>query len=309
MVRARGCSFRGWIAGFTVAAVLCWYCSGQAAESSSSGGRALLADYPAIKTQLEKNQFGTPIYLKSEEKDSFLHADVYGIFNYPFDVVRDALQLPGTWCEITPLHTNIKACIFMQESDSWLLTLYSGHKHYQSPQDAYKLDLVFNVVARQPEYLDITMRADRGPLLTTDHRIRLEAVPLEKGKTFVHFRYGFHYGLLARMAMKTYFATIARDKVGFSSAATDNGGRPVHVGGVRGAIERNAVRYYLALQAYLEVLNASGDERFEKQISRWYTLTEKFPRQLHELGREDYLAAKHREHGNQLMLQKDVDAQ
>jgi hypothetical protein len=111
------------------------------------------------------------------------------------------------------------------------------------------------------------------------------------------------------MAIKTYFATLARDKVGFSSIAVDTMGNPVYIGGVRGAIERNAVRYYLALQTYMDTHNSPGDQRFENQINRWYNLTAMFPRQLYEMDQVEYLAIKRREHNNQLTLQKEGDKQ
>jgi hypothetical protein len=307
MVRTRRFLFSKCSALIVVASVLFWHCTGLAAEPLATGDKALLANYPAIKAKLEKNQFGTPIYLESAEKEGSLRVDVYGVLNYPFDAVRDALQSPVNWCDIMSLHTNIKACTFRKAPDHWLLTLYSGRKYYQSPQDAYKLEFMFRIAAQQPEYLDITMTADNGPLLTTDHRIRLEAAPLDKGTTFVHFRYAYKHGLLARMAIKTYFATLAHDKVGFSSSAADKMGNPVYTGGVRGAIERNAVRYYLALRTYMDTFKSPGDQRFEKQINRWYNLTASFPRQLYEMDKEEYLATKRREHNNQLMLQKEAD--
>ena len=109
----------------------------QAAEQLSSGNRVLLAKYPAIKPRLEKNQFGIPLYLESREEYSSLHVDVYGIFDYPFDGVRDALQAPDNWCDINSMLFNIKACTFRKMSNQWLLTLYSGRKYYQPPKDAY----------------------------------------------------------------------------------------------------------------------------------------------------------------------------
>ncbi len=98
----------------------------------------------------------------------------------------------------TSLLLNIKACTFRKVSGQWLLTLYSGRKYYQPPKDAYKLDFRFTIGAIQPEYLDIALTAQNGPLLTTDHRIRLEAVPLDAGRTFIHFGYDYSYGALAR---------------------------------------------------------------------------------------------------------------
>jgi len=279
----------------------------QAAEQLSSGNRVLLAKYPAIKPRLEKNQFGIPLYLESREEYSSLHVDVYGIFDYPFDGVRDALQAPDNWCDINSMLFNIKACTFRKMSNQWLLTLYSGRKYYQPPKDAYKLDFSFRLAATQREYLDIALAAKKGPLLTRDHRIRCEAAPLDKGRTFIHFSYDYSYGVLARAAIKSYYATIGRDKRGFSIIATGKDGSPVYLGGVRGSLERNAVRYYLAIQAYMDTINIPPDQRFEKRNSRWYDLTARFPRQLYELDKGEYIANKRREHGNQRMLQIEAD--
>jgi hypothetical protein len=283
--------------------VLSWRYSVQAAEQLFSDGKVLLTKYPAIKTKLEKNQFGIPLYLESKEEYSSLHVDVYGIFDYPFDGVRDALQVPNNWCDINSLLINIKACTVRKVSDQWLLTLYSGRKYYQPPKDAYKLDFSFLIVARQQEYLDIALTAKNGPLFTRDHRIRCEVAPLDKGRTFIHFSYDYSYGVLARAAIKTYYATIGRDKKGFSIIATDKKGSPVYVGGVRGSVERNAVRDYLAIQTYMDTLRIPWSQRFEKRINHWYDLTARFPRQLYEMDKVKYLANKRREHNNQLMLQ------
>ena len=49
-------------------------------------------------------------------------------------------------------------------------------------------------------------------------------------------------------------ATLGRDKVGFSVVGRAADGRPVHVEGLRGAVERNTLRYYLAVESYLGAL-------------------------------------------------------
>jgi hypothetical protein len=250
--------------------------SALSAEPLSINGNILLVKYFAIKTRLEKNQFGIPLYLESKEESGSMHVDVYGIIDYPFDSVRDELKSPGNWCDINSMLINIKACVFSNVPDQWMLTLYSGRKYYQPPKDAYKLDLRFSIAAIQPEYMDVVLTAKNGPLFTRDYRIRLEAVPLEKAVTFIHFSYDYSYGLLARAAMKTYYATIGRDKKGFSIIATGKKGDPVYAGGVRGSVERNAVRYYLAVQVYMDTLGIPTKQRFEKMISRWYDLTARF---------------------------------
>ncbi|GFO53935.1 hypothetical protein GMSM_09420 [Geomonas sp. Red276] len=275
------------------------------ALSAGGGERALLARYPAIKGNLEKNQFGSPIYLESKEGDNSVRVDMYGIFDYRFDQIRDAVVSPANWCDITFLHVNIKSCTSEKEGGQWYITLYSGRKYYQPPSDAYPLKLKFRVLSLQPRYFNLSLTADSGPLHTKDHRIKVEAAPLEEGKTFLHFSYSYSYGTLARMAIKTYFATIARDKVGFSSVRGKDGGQAL-VTGVRGAVERNCVRYYLALETYIDALKLPAGHRLEARLNRWYDLTARYPRQLKEMDKAEYLSAKHRERENQIRLQKEL---
>jgi hypothetical protein len=293
-------------AGFVLVALTILLVSvGHADDSVAGSGPALLAKYPTLSAKLQRNQFAAPIFLESSESGGAQQVDMYGVFNYPFDTVRDALQSPANWCDITALHINIKACTARKSGDRSLLTIYSGRKNYQVPADAYPLKLTFRALAQQSDYLNLMLSAQEGPLGTKDHRIRLEATPLDAGRTFVHFSYAYRHGAMANLAIKTYFATIARDKLGFSSYPGANGA-PVLIGGVRGAVERNTVRYYLALQTYLDTLKVPEAQRFELRLSRWYDLTARYPRQLKEMEKSEYLATKRREHLNQISLQKEV---
>jgi len=288
----------------TLCAALFFWCGvGLAAEPVTNGEGALLAKHSAIKARLEKNQFGAPIFLESTESHGSVRVDMYGVFSYPFDVVRDALQSPANWCDISPLHINIKACTSKSGAEQSQLTLYSGRKHYQPPSDAYPLKLRFRVVSQQPRYLHLSLDADDGPLRTKDHRITLQAAPLDSRRSFLRFSYTYSHGPVARMAIKSYFSTLGRDKVGFSVVG-GKGGKQYYIAGVRGAIERNTVRYYLALQTYMDTLKYPESRRFEQRISRWYDLTARYQRQLKEMEKADYLAGKRLERANQLALQK-----
>ena len=293
--------------GAIVMSALAFSCAppARAAEPTSSPDKVLLDKYVEIKGKLEKNQFGLPLYLESEAKGDNLQGDVYGIIDYPYYSFGDALQLPAEWCSITPLDLNIKACTYRKVDNQYELTLYSGNKHYQPPESANKLELKFHVVANSPDYLHISLTADKGPFFTRDYRIGLEAVALDKARTFVHFRYSYSYGMFVRILIKTYFATAGHDKMGFSIVGIDKNSNPIYVTGVRGALERNAVRYYLAILAYMDTLKFPANERFDKRIDEWFNLTEKYHRQLFEIDKEEYLTSKRKEHNNQLKLQAD----
>ena len=54
-----------------------------------------------------------------------------------------------------------------------------------------------------------------------------------------------------------------------------------------GLIERNAMRYFLAVDAY----SAAPDD-VEKRLALWYAATQKYPRQLHDLSEAEYLKFK-----------------
>lgn len=300
---SRGIPFIPAIAALAVTSL--FLCTARADQPPPHDGASLLAKYAAIAPKLQKNQFSAPIFLESTESKGTQEVDMYGVFDYPFQAVRAALESPQAWCDITSLHINVKACTAQRAEDHWLLTIYSGRKHYQPPSEAYPLKLDYRVAARQPGYLDITLNADHGPLRTRNHRIRLEAAPLDAGHTFLHFSYAYTHGAVANMAIKTYFATIARDKLGFSLVPAEAGSR-VFVGGVRGAIERNTVRYYFALETYMDTLKFPESQRFEQRLARWYDLTSRYPRQLKELEKPEYLANKRREHANQVYLQQQV---
>ncbi|HEX6721352.1 MAG TPA: hypothetical protein VF107_07265, partial [Burkholderiaceae bacterium] len=57
----------------------------------------------------------------------------------------------------------------------------------------------------------------------------------------------------------------------------------------------NAMRYYLAVVAYVESLAAPPPQRLDKRLRDWFDATERHALQLHELDREQYLAMKRNE--------------
>ena len=268
-----------------------------------TGGEVLRLKYLEIKPKLERNEFGVPLYCESIEGEDFLRGDLYGIIEHPFAVVEGVLLGPRNWCDIASLHFNIKGCTCRNSVNGAVLTLYTGRKFYQPLEDTFKLNYEYQSLAHQSEYLLVFLKADEGPLNTKDYLIELEAVPLEGVKTLIHFTYAYTYGALASMAMKAYFRTLAREKVGFSVIHVDGEGKAVYVGGTRGAIERNAVRYYLALQAYMDTIKFPEGVRLQRRLSQWYDLTDRYRRQLFEMPKEEYLKNKKKEHESLLLLQ------
>jgi len=67
---------------------------------------------------------------------------------------------------------------------------------------------------------------------------------------------------------------------------------PRLVRGIRGALERNTMRYYLAFNAYLHTLGSPAPQRFEQSLERWFADTERFAHQLREVKHDDYMSMK-----------------
>ena len=272
------------------------------------GDEILLDTYYRIETKLEKNSFGIPLFLESFESDDRVHADVYGVFDHSFSSVLNMLKVSANWCDIVSLHPNVKVCTYREQPGSWLLTFYLGRKTYQPPEGARQVIYRYRSVEQRPGYLDIFLDADEGPFGTREHRMRFEAVPLDGGRTFVHVSYAYSDSVALRFAEKAYFATLGWGKVGFSVTGTDKNGKPVYIGGPRGALERSAVRYYFAIQSFMDTLNYPEGSRFDRRISKWYDLTSRYRKQLFDLDRKDYLTFKTKEHKNQIMLQQRIGA-
>ena len=278
-----------------------------AAEKPRQNEKKLFDTYRKNIARLEKNSFGLPLFLESSERDKRVNVDVYGIFDYSFSSVVDVLKVPQNWCDIVSLHQNVKACTYNKQPEAKPLTFYIGRKEYQLPEDTRPVIYNYRIVEQQPRYLDIILTADAGPFGTKNHKMRFEALRLKGGRTFVHVSYAYSDSAALRLVSKAYFATVARDKVGFTVTGTDKKGNPIYIGGPRGSIERNAVRYYYAIEAFMNSMSYPENDRFNRRINEWYDLTNRHRKQLFELSKEDYVTFKTKEHKNQVTLQRQVE--
>ena len=255
----------------------------------------LKARHEALRNSLVDNPFKRPLHLESSEAAETLNGDIYARIDQAFPVAGPALQELNHWCDILILHLNVKACRSSYSTVGQQLHIHVGRKHDQPLADTHLIDFRFKVVASTPDYLQIVLDAAQGPLGTRDYRILLEVVALDATHSFLHLSYSYAYGLTARTALRGYLATLGRDKIGFSIVDRNTGGEPEHVAGVRGLIERNTMRYYLAVEAYLDTLSAPASSRVERRLSAWHAGIERYPAQLHELERAEYLDMKRKE--------------
>ena len=271
-------------------AALCFAPGAHAQDATTLRARQTL-----LRDQLTNNQFQRPLVLESTQTDGTLKSDVYAVAPHPYSVVGQALQGMDHWCDILMLHLNVKSCRARGSGDDSILSVAIVLKFDQPLADAYRVDFAYRVAASNPDYLAVILAANAGPLGTTDYRILLEAIPLEAKTSFLHMSYSYAYGIVAGVAMSGYLATIGRDKVGFTIVERNPDGTPVYVGGERGVIERNTMRYYLAIEAYLGAYTLPAAEQPEKRLRDWFAAVERHPRQLHEMERDEYVSMKHRE--------------
>ncbi|NLC22967.1 MAG: hypothetical protein GX776_00600 [Oxalobacter sp.] len=182
------------------------------ARAQNTGSAASMqAAYTRLKPQLENSPYKSPIWLDSAQGDSKINGEVYGTLKQPFSAIRKNLQDPVGWCEVLFLHLNIKYCKAINDNT---IEIYAGTKKPQSLDEATKMQYRFKPVADRSNYLKIAMTAAEGPYGTSNYNITMEAIPLNTTQSFIRVDYGYHYGTVASLAMKTYLSTIGSDKEG-----------------------------------------------------------------------------------------------
>ena len=269
------------------------------AAGEDGSGAGLRERHAELADQLNRNIFQRALYIDSAEAPDGLKGDAYAVLDHPFATVRTALGSPANWCDVLILPFNTKYCRAQGSEAAPSLMVRIGRKSDQPLKDAYPLTFAFHNVASGADYFESRLAAETGPLGTRDYRIMLAATPLDAKRTFIHLSYSYGHGAASRLAMQSYLATIGAGKVGFTQRGRNGDGEPVFIDGVRGAVERNAMRYYLAIDAYLDSLNAPLAARVDRRIQKWFTATEQYPRQLREMDRPTYVAMKRSEHARQ----------
>lgn len=276
----------------TLAAVLLLAATAAATQGlRSSTASELRSRHAALLPQLEKNALRGPIHIESSEGQG----EVYAVLNAPFASVSAALTDPAHWCDVMLLHLNTKSCRRHNAGAAVQLELRISRTWDQPLAAVPRMLFVWHATQTAGDLLQVRLEAADGPFDTRDHRIVLEAVPLEGERTFLHLGYSFQAGAASRMALQLYLATLGRSRVGFTTRAARPGAPPESIGGVRGMMERNTMRYYLAIEAYLGALSVPPASQPEARLQAWFDATEKYPRQLREIDRAIYLEMKRAE--------------
>jgi hypothetical protein len=262
-----------------------------AAPAADAAAVALLQQRAALQARLQASPFGQPLLLDSREQPDSLSGEVHAELPVPVGRLQALFSSGAAMCEMLLLHLNVRGCRARGVVGSEPIVLVVGPKQLDTTALLHRMAYRAKVDVAGTDVARLTLSAGTGPLGTRDYRIAIEAVAIEPARSFVRLSYAYGFGLMGRAAMKTYLATAGRTKIGFSLEASADGERqPVR--GARAALERNVMRYHLALLAYAQVEGDPGGERTEARLRRWFELTERHAPQLHELPLEDYLREK-----------------
>ena len=265
----------------------------QAQQASAGAVAALQARHSELQPRLRASAFGAPLVLTSQEADSRVGGDVWAEVDHAIEQVATTFKSPATVCEFLFLHLNVHACQPSKADSGDVLTLTVGPKQAGGAGASYRMTYGLRIESATGSYLRAVLQAENGPLSTSDYLIVFEAVPLGSDRSFVHLGYAYSYGFMAKLAMEAYLATAGRSKIGFTVSGKDADGQPVYIRGERAALERNVIRYYLALLAYIGANDKPAQERTEARLRSWFALTERYAAQLHELDLNAYLQEKH----------------
>jgi hypothetical protein len=279
------------------ASVAAWVVCVPATQAEDSAA-LLRGRYTALAEALENSPIQPGLHVESVESSRAPRGDAYAVIEYPFAVVASAFTAPGNWCESLILHLNVQYCRASVDDERALLSAAVGKKTNQPLADTHRINFDYTVTSQSADFMRVELAAKEGPLGTGNYLIALELIGLDDQRSFMHIQYSYTQGSLARAASSVYFATRGRDKVGFTEIR-DSDEPPRLVRGIRGALERNTMRYYLAFDAYLHALASPAPQRFEKSIQRWFAATERFARQLREVDRADYIAMKRAQYQRQ----------
>jgi hypothetical protein len=267
-----------------------------AATTKADAIVTLRASYASLEEQLRQNQFHQPLVLKSAETQNGLRGDIYAVVDFPFGAVSAGLSNPDHWCDVMLLHINTKYCHAVVDASGTTLKVNVGRKTFEELAYTARVEFNYSADVATSNYMEVMLNAKDGPLGTSDYRILLEAMALPDARAFLHFRYSYTVNITGRLAMQTYLGTVGKDKVGFTVSSARADIPADYIGGVRGLVERNTMRYYLAIDSFLGAMDAAPAVQLERRLQSWFTATERYPRQLHEINRNEYLVMKRAEH-------------
>lgn len=275
-------------------------------------GADMITQFNSALPRIYDNAFGIPLSLDSMQQGDLLQGEVLGILPHDFSSAREVFTRPEHWCDTLLMHLNTKACVYENDRRQ-IIHLYSGRKFYQPIGKATRISLDFDTSSHGEDFARMRLHAKQGPMGTSDYSIELSAMPLPASAretahqqySLVRLRFSYRTSWLARRMMNLYLNHMADSKEGFTIVDRQHQ-QPVYIKGLAGVIERNTMRYYLAIVTRLDGVKQAHS--MQQQFNRWFDATERYHRQLHEVDKSAYLQAKARELANQRQQQQHLQA-
>ena len=284
----------GWFARTAMLATLVGTvtaCQTSRAAEGSFEATALRQQYMTLRALPGQAPLGPTLVLQASQSPGRVQGDVYAVVDRPYEQVRPALDRIDRWCRLLTLNLVVKYCRAAGGGAESSLTIGVAPRQVTSLSRVNWLRFVFAAPRDNDQYLEVVLSAPQGPFGTSDYRMRVEVTPVE-GRSLLHLHYAYSFGLAADLALKTYLTTLGRDKVGFSVVDRQADGQPIYVKGLRGIVERDVMRYFLAIEAYLGAQRLPPQEQLARSLQDWFDAAERYPRQLHEIERGEYLEMK-----------------
>ncbi len=260
--------------------------------------------YQELMEGQASNPLHAPVTVESKEQGDAISADAWGVLDAPFERAASIVNSPAAFCDFISVVIFVKACTFAATAAPATVTLYMGRKDYEDPNPDNALAFQYSIEAQGGEAVMARLFVARGSLGVKDNRLEFELWRVA-GQTLAHVHASYIASVQSNLAMGTYLMTMGRNKIGFSTVP-DSTGKPKPVKGALGIIERNAMRYFLALQSTLATQNVAADQREAARLEHWFDATAKYEL-LFEVPRAEYLDNKKRERANQVELQRKVD--
>jgi hypothetical protein len=278
-------------------AVCLGLCFSTAFSNAVPQALALQQSYRSMEDRLLHSPLKRPLTLSSQESAEHLSGDLYASVEYGLATIHTAASSAERWCEIVLLLSNTKACRVGNNPKAPTLQVSVSSSKSADAADASVTEFQLDVRPPDDAYLESGITAAEGPTGTRDITLRVRAVPLSTTRSFVHLHYSYNTHWLGRVAMQAYLQTLGRGKVGFTPVADDATGG-TYIGGARAVIERNTLRYFLGLDCALALAQQEAPQRFNAMADCWYGQVEKYPLQLHEMQRSEYLPMKAAQYPN-----------
>ena len=282
---------------------LFYLCALLAAQAQGADLGEMQSLYRSLQPRLAQSPFQRELALDSTEASERLSGDIYATLDAPLANLELVNRSPLRWCEILLLLSNTKSCVVGRQDEAPSLQMRMGTKGPQALATTTPMNFKFETSAPQATVLETHLSSNSGPMGTKDGKLRVQAIAVGPNKSFIHLHYSYSSSLAGRLATGVYLQTLGRGKVGFSKEQAE-ASRPADahwVGGVRGIIERNTMRYFMGLSCALQFAGTEAPtQRFAQMAPCWYDDTERYPQQLHEMGRSEYLEMKRAEYAREV---------